>query len=69
LERLKKNRDKRKEKLVRQDEIDIIAVEGKFGNGKRADTSESSIAMIILECVLRSRLFNLPACPLLTSIW
>ena len=47
------------EKIARQDEIDRIAVEGKFGNGKRkyglgkimskrADTSESSIGMIIL---------------------
>ena len=70
--RPKKKRDKEKEKLVRQDEIDRIAVEGKFGNGKRkyglsrimskrADTSESSIAMIILvmnmEKILRDFLF------------
>ena len=72
LGRPKKKRDKEKEKLVRQDEIDRIAVEGKFGNGKRkyglsrimskrADTSESSIAMIILvmnmEKILRDFLF------------
>ena len=72
LGRPKKKRDKEKEKLVRQDEKDRIAVEGKFGNGKRkyglsrimskrADTSESSIAMIILvmnmEKILRDFLF------------
>ena len=72
LGRPKKNRDKEKERLVRQDEIDRIAVEGKFGNGKRkyglgrimskrADTSESSIGMIILvmnmEKILKDFLF------------
>jgi len=72
LGRPKKYGDKEKEKLIRQDEKDRIAVEGKFGNGKRkyglgrimskrADTSESSIGMIILvmnmEKILKDFLF------------
>ena len=72
LGRPKKERDREKEKTAWQDEIDRIAVEGKFGNGKRryglsrimskrADTSASSIGMIILvmnmEKILKDFLF------------
>jgi len=84
LGRPKKKRDKVKEKQVRQDEIDRIAVEGKFGNGKRkyglgrimskrADTSESSIGMIILvmnmEKILRDFLFAIFVYAYLELIW
>ena len=84
LGRPKKERDKGKKKLVRQDEIDRIAVEGKFGNGKRkyglgrimskrADTSESSIGMIILvmnlEKILRDFLFAIFLYAYLELIW